>query len=161
MPDREAVIAYSALLEGILEDTLLANMLVLNETRFNELFRDQNAPLQSLSAKIILAHSLGIISDEMRVQMTTVRKLRNAFAHTILAIDFQSPTIAREAMKLDVKRMLLPHVTTTFEESGPRGRFEDACTLFVVHLLEYIQSVLDAIRSGQAPKPATYRSKYA
>lgn len=161
MSDREAALSYGALLENIIEDALIANMLVLNERRFEELFRDPGAPLQSWSAKITLAHALGLIGDEMRRQMDQVRKIRNTFAHAMRPLDFANPTLTAEGMKLDARRMLRPELTPAEFSDDPRGRYCDACHMMINHLMDYMQSVLAAVRSGERPRPSTYRSRFA
>jgi hypothetical protein len=157
---RTAVTVYGAMLESMLEDALTANMMVLHEDRFEELFRGHNAPLGNWSSKTLLAHALGIFSDKVRLQMDQARRIRNAFAHAIRPLDFTNPTIEAECMKLDCCTMVKDGVTFESERRDARGRYSEACEMMAVHLLEYSQSVLDSVRRQERARPQTYHGKY-
>lgn len=159
-PARVVAITYGALLEALLEDALMAHMLVLNPKRFDELFRDANAPLSTWSAKTLLAHALGILGDEMRSQMDQVRKIRNAFAHAIRSLDFDNPTIKAACMSLDCQRLVRPDIVFADAGESARERLVACSLLMGHHLVEYIQSRLNAIKQGRQSPVETFHSRF-
>jgi len=160
-PDRIVAITFGALLEALLEDALTAHMLLLDPGRFTEIFREPNAPLQSWSAKTLLAHALGIFGDAMRVQMDQARRIRNAFAHALRTIDFENEAIAAACAALDVQRMVHDHITYESEGTGPRARYMEACMLMAHHLVCFVQAMKDQISKGERRKPEAFRSEWA
>lgn len=90
----------------MLERAIDLNFLLLSRKKDNALFRDKGAPLSSFSAKIAVAHALGIFDDEYRDQLDRFRAIRNTFAHAIRPFDFNEPTIATECLKLDPRRLM-------------------------------------------------------
>jgi len=51
-------------------------------------------PLSTLSSKIVMAHALGIISSDTFKELEKIRKIRNAFAHSLVVLHFHSAEIA-------------------------------------------------------------------
>lgn len=160
-PARVVVISYAALIEAILEDCLMAHMMILDLPRFKEVFRKPDAPLGTFSAKIAMAHAVGLITDEMRGQMDQLRAIRNAFAHAVKPIDFDNPTIDAACRKLDARRMLRPDVKVEDYKDEPAERVKAASMLMSLHLVEYTQFVLAEVRGGRRPTPTPFRSTYA
>jgi len=80
---RACALVLAAVVDGLLEKAIRINFVNLDDAKLNGIFRDVTAPLQSLSAKIILAHALGIIDDHFKSQLDIFRAIRNAFAHAV------------------------------------------------------------------------------
>jgi mannitol operon repressor len=78
--DRGAVLLCCAYLDDLLRD-VLASFLVNGEeaTRLLEGF---NAPLGTFSARITAAYAMALITDHEFKELTTLRKVRNEFAHS-------------------------------------------------------------------------------
>jgi hypothetical protein len=62
----------------------------------SELFDGEGAPLASLSAKTKLACALGIIDEDQRKHIDSIRHIRNAVAHALWQVTFQTPEVAQE-----------------------------------------------------------------
>ncbi|HVC58816.1 MAG TPA: hypothetical protein VND19_00430 [Acetobacteraceae bacterium] len=61
------------------------------------IFRGENdapAVLSDFYSKIELAYMLGIITEDAKDDLNTVRAIRNAFAHSTLPVDFSTPEVA-------------------------------------------------------------------
>jgi hypothetical protein len=104
--DRGAAIVSAAVLDDILRMLILARFIELSVTRKEALFDRINAPLSSFSARIEVAFATGIFSNDARVALHFVRKIRNAFAHRIEQITFDHPEIKKltdEQMPKSVK----------------------------------------------------------
>lgn len=79
--ERAAVVLGAARLDVALE-RLLKKLMHPNPGGSDNLF-DSQCPLGSFSAKIALAYRLGIIDRNFEHALQMVRKIRNAFAHSI------------------------------------------------------------------------------
>jgi DNA-binding MltR family transcriptional regulator len=108
MADRAAAILVASDLDNALERTILTRMISLNRTQYEELFVN-NAPLASFSAKIRMAHALGIIGKQVRIDLDCIRPIRNAFAHARKAIHFDTPEVAEACKRLTVDRRRVAH----------------------------------------------------
>ena len=84
---RELIIVSCSMFDVALQE-LIARRL-RDSSKGDELFEGANSPLTTLSGKILMAFMLGIYSEDARALLTTMRKLRNACAHTV-AFDFQA-----------------------------------------------------------------------
>jgi DNA-binding MltR family transcriptional regulator len=90
----------------------------------NAIFFSRDAPLSSFARKIEMAYALGIISREYHRELTCVRRIRNAFAHTSNPIAFTDEAIRTECEKL----VLVPRPRQP--ANMPRRRFVDsACAM--------------------------------
>jgi DNA-binding MltR family transcriptional regulator len=58
-----------------------------------------HGPLYSFSAKIAMGHALGIYDQATFNDLTIVRKIRNAFAHSKKPIQFDHPAVIAELKK--------------------------------------------------------------
>lgn len=92
--DRGAVIVAAAILENdldeILKEAFRANE--LSEKQIGDLF-DLNGPLSSFSSKALICYAFGLISKWIFDDLTTIRRLRNRFAHSPNDVDFLSDEI--------------------------------------------------------------------
>jgi hypothetical protein len=80
---RALVIAGAARLDLSLENLLKGSM--RHQSGGNDNLFDPDRPLGTFSAKIALAHRLGLISDESELALQLVRKIRNEFAHSTVS----------------------------------------------------------------------------
>ncbi len=97
--DRAAVILTASIFDNSLTD-LLKNYFVSNASACDELFDGSNAPLSTFSAKIIIAHRLGIISSRFTRDLHLIRKIRNEFAHNIHECSFGDSRIRSRVLEL-------------------------------------------------------------
>ena len=79
--DRAAGIIGAVLVEESLA-MLLRSRLVTDEDIHREMFRS-SGPLGSFSAKINLAHLLGLFGPTAKKELDTIREIRNEFAHRV------------------------------------------------------------------------------
>lgn len=116
--------ALQAALESFLED---------DKTARDRLFRP-SGPLSSLSAKIDLARLLGMITAVIAADLHVLRKIRNDFAHSVLAEDnsalsFETPYIKDKCIALKC--------VTHEKLRNPRHAFIRACAVlnsdFYIH----------------------------
>ncbi|MBS1624314.1 MAG: hypothetical protein JST83_09865 [Bacteroidetes bacterium] len=89
--DRGCSLLSVSYLDCLLEDLLKAKMLG-SQKHVNGLF-ELNGPLATLSSRILISYSLGIISKYEMEDFQIVRKIRNEFGHSFEIIDFESSKI--------------------------------------------------------------------
>lgn len=85
-------IVGAAIIEEQILRALLTKMRLLNGKMYKRLF-DGYGPLSSFSGKIDMAYALQIITKETYDDLTTIRRLRNKFAHSMSLINFNSVEI--------------------------------------------------------------------
>jgi len=94
--DRGAAIVGAAYLEARLAE-LLAAFLTKEATQAKG---DLKWPLESYRKRVILAHWMGLISDDERHDLEGIGAIRNRFAHKGHALSFSDPYIVAECGNL-------------------------------------------------------------
>jgi len=87
--------AVCALVGGTCIDELLGNILrafMADVPSTDELLNDRGA-MASFSVRSDVCYSLGLLSSKDYININLIRKIRNRFAHTILALDFDDREI--------------------------------------------------------------------
>lgn len=157
MDARGAALIIASILDNYLEHAISTSFIEIGATKFNALFRDRQAPFSSFGNKIRVAHALGVFNDEIRAQLDRIRSIRNAFAHTVQAIDFNHPVVAIECNKLNPSKISgLP-----FKADSPREKFLGSATLIGIAIIFYLKDKEAAMENGLLPRPATYEYKFA
>jgi hypothetical protein len=153
---RACVLVLAAFVDGLLARVIHINFVDMDKAKFNGIFRDVTAPLQSFSAKIILAHALGIIDDQFKSQLDKFRAIRNAFAHAVKLVDFDDPIVAAECNKLNPQLLMRDEYQP--ETDSPRERFTAVGTFIGLHLTEYFRFRVAELNSAKRPTP--FRGKH-
>ena len=109
--DRGAVLAAAAVLDDLLERTLLA-FFVQNDSA-KALVVGFNAPLGTFASRTAAAHAMGILKDSEKNECDLIRKVRNEFAHKLKA-SFKDDKIKSYCMALRY---------TVLDDPDPRSRF--------------------------------------
>lgn len=139
--DRASIIISVAMLDEALE-TILKTYLVPCSSE-DSLMEGAYAPISTFSAKIDLAHRLGLISTRLCRDLHTIRKIRNAFAHNIKDCSFRDTAVrsriielvrSSEIVRWDVK------TRKTFVE-GPRGDFQMVVSWMLWHLWSFSERI--------------------
>lgn len=86
------VMWIGALLDEALEQVLVDHMHGISNTLRERLFEGYG-PLATFSSKIDVAFALGYISARLRTDITSIKSVRNKFAHTTERFDFNTPAI--------------------------------------------------------------------
>lgn len=103
----------AASLDRTLEGALRTKMNTLNSELAGRLFGDTR-PLGNFSAKIDLAFALGLIDSDNYKRLTTIRKIRNVFAHADDFVDFHTPAIQNLLLKLTDEASVKSNPETAF-----------------------------------------------
>jgi mannitol operon repressor len=119
---RGAALTAAAFLDDLLEKVVVA-FLIDNESTAS-LTSGFNAPLGTLSARMAVCHSLGLISDAEAKECQLVRRIRNEFAHKV-----------HVSFKDDRIRDLCAQLTMSISgEREPRTQFTTAAVALIANL---------------------------
>jgi DNA-binding MltR family transcriptional regulator len=105
--DRAAAIVAAALVEIRLEKVILQAFQNPDEDIVADMFRP-SGPLGSFSAKIKLAHLMGLTSKDCHADLETMKQIRNRFAHDLSAVSFDEQSIRDRTKNLRI----VDHVAT-------------------------------------------------
>jgi len=100
--DRGAVLSGAALLEEMLGE--LISRFLRNVKSTKDLLNGFNAPIGTFSARIKMAHSLGLITDEEYENIEKVRKIRNFLAHEWDNVSFDNQDLKSLCKSLRIMR---------------------------------------------------------
>lgn len=161
---RGACLILSANVETAL-DRAIEQFLRLDEN--SRLLEDENF-YASFYRKIELGHALRIYGDQTKANLTTMRHIRNAFAHAKIPITFDTPEVAAVCNQFTIMPVLPPKIVRKDPDKSklaPRQLFEEIATVLAHNLVwwsfEPIQGVdVAAFTLGQDPAyPDYYRRK--
>jgi hypothetical protein len=72
----------------------------------SQIFEDEHAPLATMAARTRMAFALGVIDEVARSDLTFIRGIRNAFAHSTQRLSFVHPTILDSLNQLNVLKAM-------------------------------------------------------
>lgn len=96
--DRGAATMAASLVEIKLRDALVARLSDIDQVE--KWLDGDNAPFKTFNARIKFAYALGIYDRSIEGRLDLVRKVRNAFAHRALPLDFSHPAVAQACDKI-------------------------------------------------------------
>lgn len=106
--DRSCALIGCAMVDAALV-AALANRFVFHDIEsFDALFYSQTAPLSNLSGRTRVAQAIGIIGPATTARIDTIRRVRNAFAHSIRPLEFTHPDIEKECGSLPESKLDRP-----------------------------------------------------
>lgn len=126
--DRTAAIVLGSWVERALEQAII-KVLPRNDERAVGRLLERDGALNSFYAKIHLGFALGLYDQSIVENLEAIRRIRNAFAHTAVAIYFETQEIIDEVNKLHVTMRPTPEELLKFSEY--RRKFELTCLRFV------------------------------
>jgi len=100
--DRTIAIVGASVLEAILERFIQRRLAFCDSTLAGQLFYNRG-PLSDFHGKIIVAQACGYITSPMAKELLLIKSIRNAFAHAVVGISFETPEVRK---KLDESLML-------------------------------------------------------
>ena len=132
---RSAAIILAAHVEDSLH-LALARRLRIKPSSWREVFSTERGPLGTFANKISMADAIGLISSETRRNLDIIRHLRNAFAHAMRPISFDTKEVADLCAMLRPPSPLPPTTGThaDAENPTPRQRYQHTCELIMHNL---------------------------
>jgi hypothetical protein len=156
-PARTAAIVGTSFLEHGLILLLRANFVPLKSRgahNEDDALFGPNGPLATLSAKIKLAHAIGLLTSEMRDDLDDIREIRNAFSHTMRSVEFETPAIAAVCHRLRMPTRYLIEFELrgrSLEENPVEGKRMGGIT-FVDEGTEVVTSITNPTDDGPRGK---------
>jgi DNA-binding MltR family transcriptional regulator len=99
----------------------------------NSLFEGY-APLATLSAKIDIAFSIGLLPEEIYDELHLLRKIRNISAHEDDIVDFSNDKIVDLCSKLVVAKGVRTSSKTPYKFDPPKSQFLFSVFWCMIHL---------------------------
>jgi mannitol operon repressor len=120
--DRGRALVAASLIEEMLEEVLRA--FLLSNVATKKLFDVANAPLSTLSAKSSASRALGLITAEEFRDIELVRRIRNAFAHSVLC-SFEDTKVRdwANALKIGMGYLDALDINHSSYVNNPKQRF--------------------------------------
>jgi hypothetical protein len=140
--DRACAILGAAIVDQVLVFQLHGAMRELSRTEFLALFFDNRAILQTMSARIELSYVLKLNDQNEKTQLHAIRRIRNAFAHAVRPVTFETDLVRLECGKLSNNYLADDQAIKELPES--RRLFIGICVGIFAHF------------HGNAEKPAHY-----
>jgi hypothetical protein len=92
--DRGCALIAGAITENAVQQILRMHAFQVQNKDLPSLFNFES-PLGTFGDKIKIAHAFGAIDTEIRDDLDRIREIRNAFAHSTVAITFSTPAVIR------------------------------------------------------------------
>jgi DNA-binding MltR family transcriptional regulator len=133
--DRACVIVSASIIDHLLSKVVQA-FLVPNSSASDTLFDGPNAPLGNFSARIDIAHRLGLISAQFARDLHLIRRMRNELAHSVSGRSFSDPGLADQVLHLVASLKLKSRAPFLLRKpyDSLRGQFIIGVIVIVVHL---------------------------
>ena len=146
--DRACVIVAVALLDSALE-CLLKSRLVACASSNDSLVDGSYAPISTFSARVDLAHRIGLISARFTRDLHLIRKIRNEFAHNITGASFEDASVRSRVLELSRSHCFAdrnPDSRRQHFPPGPKGDFQ----LSVSWMQWYLRDLASRVRPMDA-----------
>ena len=130
--DRDAAIVGTSMIDRGLEAAILREFVALSKRQIEAIF-EGNGPLISLSAKIKIGYALGIFAEHARDDLEKIRKVRNAFAHSIQEVSFDTPEVRDICNSISFPgqvKEIEPRIDQDWEIDTHKGKFLMAVFLY-------------------------------
>jgi len=101
--DRAAALVAAAEIESYLAHLLMFKFTQLSKEERDEMFFGRNGPLAEFGDRINVAYGLGAIDAGERDDLHSIRRIRNAFAHSVIPLTFENELIAKECERLSYR----------------------------------------------------------
>jgi DNA-binding MltR family transcriptional regulator len=124
--DRACVILSAAMLDVALETLLKARLVPLASAK-DDLLEGAHGPISDFSARIDLAHRIGLISTKFCRDLHLIRRIRNDFAHNITGCSFKDSNVRNRVVELARSSTVIddmPDIRRKNFPDGPRGDFQ-------------------------------------
>lgn len=109
--DRGCAIMGASFVEHCLEVAIRCRIMDPGDETAELWFKGINAPFKTFSAKIQLGMAVCIYGPEMHARLSSIKDIRNVFAHRALPLEFSHPSIIASIKKV------APFVEGSFEDN--------------------------------------------
>jgi len=159
--DRGAAILLAANVEICLRFAIERNLVTTGDY-YRLLFRS-GAPLNSFESKIRIGYTMGLFGDQTKYNLDCIKGIRNAFAHSIIPINFETREVKAVCETMNTPEICFPRsiAASTLEAvgTGPtqtssRSKFQKICEVLSHNLFQFGSTISRGIPSD--PQIGTY-----
>jgi hypothetical protein len=153
---RGAAILLAVQLEEALQFALSHRLRIGSHSRTDVFGYD--SPMGTFDRKIRVAHAVKLVSDETRRNLDIIRRIRNAFAHAIVPISFETQQVVGACELLKIPPSLPPTsgpVPSLAGEAPARFQYRAACETIGHNLLVAGGAYVMLISGPPRPPPET------
>jgi hypothetical protein len=163
---RGAAILLASNLEVCLRYAISRNLAVVDDN-YKLLFHS-GAPLRCFEGKIRIGYGMGIFGDQTKNNLDCIKVIRNAFAHAVIPITFETAEIKAVCETMVMPEILYPRAIsgTTGEPIGAlqpnattRQKFQKICEAISHNLFLFGTTISRGIPSD--PEAGTYVNVYS
>jgi DNA-binding MltR family transcriptional regulator len=147
--DRACALVISAALEHSLIRLLRTRMIELDREENEAIFFGDRSPLGTFSSRVWVAYSLGLINKGQKSDLDCIRKVRNAFAHTVTSISFSTKEVQLECEKLK-------NTPSDFKNRSAKDKFSAAALTIDSDILKRV--AVAVVKSTRRLRYATKRA---
>jgi hypothetical protein len=107
--DRARIILAASILDQLLRFLILAHFPEIDDedmAQVNDLFEGDSAPLGSFSSRIKIGFALGIFGPKTKQDLERIKAIRNACAHSRVAVHFEAPEVAGECERFNALKII-------------------------------------------------------
>lgn len=128
MTDQATALVLCTAVERSLERSILSRMVRMNRKHRLDLFEGLG-PIATMSAKIKIAASLGIIGPSVISDLESIKNIRNQFAHSFHPLSFDTKSVATKCKLLQTAQKLLKTPSNRDRDLGtnPRDLYAYSC----------------------------------
>ena len=98
--DRALAVIAAAYLDHLLEILIANEFKLASDAERDNLFKFPAGMLHSFAFKTRFAHMTGLITNDQKQDLNTIRDIRNGFAHELIGMSFDTKEIAKSCNKL-------------------------------------------------------------
>jgi len=153
--DRAAALVVAAEIDSYLIVILQAKFFRLSEDEKDRLVFGQNAPLSNFASRILVAYGLGLIDEAERDDLDRIRRIRNAFAHSVIPLTFDHDLIAKECSQLWYRNVYDKEMVSF---GDPKARY--LLTALELRKIFMDRAVSSARSAAKSIKDRTRRKEY-
>ena len=140
---RAAAVLAVTYVESCLRFAIAARFISLSDDELKPLY-NASGPLNSFSQAIDLGFALGLFGPMIRDDLTIMRVIRNAFAHTMKPLSFDTAEFAKEIANLQYLRTKKGKISPPIDgaEEKTLGELMDRGFVFTTNREKYVETCM-------------------
>ena len=145
--DRAVAVVWGSLVEDALRDKLVKKMKHLNSDEMTNLF-GSSGPLSTFGGKIMIAHGSNFIDKEQERELYIVKEIRNAFAHALTHVSFETSEVAAACELLLKDHEILARIKLEGKITD-RGIYSWCCLRLFQSLHSFDSAFIQQLETGE------------
>ncbi len=158
--ERAGAIVIVAFIDDLLLEAIFLRLRELNKSEQKDLVDGPRAPLSTLSAKIHFGYALFLYSAAVRDDMLILKNMRNKFAHSIAASDFNHEEVIKLCERLHFPSFAAQNSGQP-EQTNLKQRFTDTAYFIMSGLRQMTLTRAGVARIGPDVGPLHYPARDA